>query len=431
MAAASISLFVIFFVLIILSIPIAISLALSTIISLLFLGGLDSIPLILIPQKLFASTDAFSLLAIPYFIFAGNIIVEAGIASRLVQFFYSFTHTITGGMAHVCTLACMFFAALSGSSAANAAAIGKAMIPQMEKHNYDRAFSGALIAAAGCIGMIIPPSIAMVVFAMTAEVSVAKLFLGGFIPGVIIGLGIMIVTYMVSKKNGYVGSGRKLDIKEIMGSFKDAFWALTLPVIVLGGIYLGIFTATEAAAISVFYSIFLGIIYREINMEKIWNAAKISFIESSTIILLMGCAAIFGWLMVSLSIPQKVASGILGLSTNKLVIMFLITFIYLIAGCFANPSAAIVLLVPIFLPLVQKLGIDLIYFGVFTVVALSIGMITPPVGPDLFVITPIAGVSFESIVLKVIPFILVMIIVTIILIFLPGLITFLPDVFLN
>lgn len=421
----SLILFGSFFLLIFLSVPIAVGLILSTIITIALTNGIDNLPLILIPSKIYSSTENFSLLAIPFFILAGNIMVVGGIAQRLVRFFNSFAKRISGGLAHVSVLSCMFFAALSGSSTATAAAIGKALIPEMTRYKYDPGFAASVVATGGIIGFLIPPSISMVVYGMVAEVSISKLFVGGIVPGVLTGLGVMIISWYVSRKKEYLGSNEKINLKEIWQTFRDAFWAITMPVIVLGAIYFGICTPTEAAAVSIFYGYFIGaVIYKEIKLKQLIQALKASLVESAVICFLMASATLFGWYLVNEQIPQKLASLLLSFSSSKIVIMLLIDVVYLIAGCFANPSAAIVLLVPILLPVINQLGIDLIYFGIFTVFVVGIGVITPPVGPDLFVVTPIANVPFERVVRSVLPFIVMMVILSVIFIFIPGILTF-------
>ncbi len=421
----SLILFGSFFLLILISVPISISLILSTIITITLTTGIDSLPLVLIPSKIYSSTESFSLLTIPFFILAGNIMVEGGIAKRLVRFFNSFASGITGGLAHVSVLSCTFFAALSGSSTATAAAIGKSLIPEMKKYNYEPSFSAAVIATGGIIGFLIPPSISMVVYGMVAEVSVSKLFIGGIVPGILTALGVMAISWYVSRKKGYSSVKNKFSIKEVLNSFANAFWALTMPIVVLGVIYLGVCTPTEAAAIAVFYGLIIAVvIYKELKFKDIIKSLKNSLVESAVICFLMASASLFGWFLVNERIPQMLAELLLSFSSSKVVILLMITVVYLIAGCFANPSAAIVLIVPILLPVMNELGVDLLYFGIFTVFVLGIGVITPPVGPDLFVVTPIAGVPFEEVVKKVIPFIFMMILLALLFVFVPSILTF-------
>lgn len=415
-----------FFLLLFLSVPVSFSLLLSTVICLV--TGLAKVPLLLIPSNMYTVTDSFSLFAIPFFILAGNLMVSGGIAKRLVNLFYSLVHWITGGLAIVSTMTCMFFAALSGSSAATAAAIGKTLIPQMEEYGYDRGYSGAIVASGGIIGMIIPPSIAMVVYAQSAEVSVEKLFLTGFLPGIMAGVGMMIISYYFAKKNGYKNSGRKLDLKEVGRTFIKAFWALTVPFMVLGSIYAGICTATEAAAVSVFYAMLIGkFMYRELTLESIKRALMNTFTESAIILFLMCSASVFSWFIVNQKIPQIIANAMLQLSDSRIIIMLLIMVLYLIAGCLANPSTCIVLLTPILLPVITTFGVDLIYFGLFTVFTLGIGMITPPVGADLFVVVGIAHVTFERLVRCIIPFIILLTLLSVLYILFPGIVMWLPN----
>lgn len=417
-----------FFVLMFLKVPIAYSLLLSAVATLMAMNGINGIPMTFIASSTYAAIAKQSLLAIPFFVLSGNIMVVGGIAKRLVDFFYAIVGKIAGGLAHAATLACMFFAALSGSSAATCASIGKAMIPEMEAHGYDRAFSAAVIATGGILGMIIPPSIAMIVYAQVAEVSVTKMFTGGVVPGILGGLVIMVYAYFFAKKNNYKTS--KDDVKQIRlwATFKDAFWALTFPLVILGSIYGGICTATEASAISVLYGLIVSFIYREISWESFKHAVVDAVYDTATILLIMATSGLLGWLLTVLQIPQAMTTFMMSISNNPHVILMLILVLYLVIGCFIGTSPAIVLVVPILLPVVRALNIDLVFFGVFTVFALGIGLITPPVGTDLFVISGISKLKIEAVIKAVIPFIILYTLLCILFIFCPNIITALPGV---
>lgn len=418
-----------FFVLVFLGVPIAFSLLVSAMAALAAMNGVNGIPLSLIPSSLYAATAKISLLAIPFFVLSGNIMVVGGISKRLVSFFNAIVGRIAGGLAHAATLACMFFAALSGSSAATAASVGKAMIPEMEKHGYDRRFSAAVVATGGILGMIIPPSIAMIVYAMTAEVSVTKLFTGGVVPGLLGGFAIMGYSFWFAKKHGYeMSEAQKKELPGLWRAFKDAFWALTFPLVILGGIYAGIFTATEASAVSVFYGIIVSLIYREITWKSFCESVRDAVYDTASILLIMSASSILGWLLVVLQIPQQLSVAMLRFSHSATVILLLILLLYLIIGCFIGTSPAIVLVCPILLPVIRELGIDLVFFGVFTVFALGIGLITPPVGTDLFVVSSISKLPFEEVVKGVVPFIVLYILLCVLFILCPHLITFLPSV---
>ncbi len=423
----SVVLLVTFFVAVLLKVPIAYSLLLSAVATLLAMNGTSGIPLALISSSTYAAIAKESLLAIPFFVLAGNIMVVGGIAKRLVDFFYAIVGRLAGGLAHAATLACMFFAALSGSSAATAASVGKAMIPEMEAHGYDRAFSAAVVATGGILGMIIPPSIAMIVYAQVAEVSVIKMFTGGVLPGILGGLVIMVYSAVYAKKKHYTMSREeRASQPHFWVSFKNAFWALTFPLVILGSIYGGFCTATEASAVAVFYGIIVSLIYRQITIRSFIEAVRDAVYDTAVILLIMAASGLLGWLLTVLQIPQTMTNFFLTISNNQYVILLLILLLYLITGCFIGTSPAIVLEVPILLPVIRALNVDLIFFGVFTVFALGIGLITPPVGTDLFVVSSISKLKYEAVVKSVIPFIILYTLLCVAFIFLPQIITFLP-----
>lgn len=416
-----------FFVLMILKVPIAYSLLLSAVATLMSMNGVNGIPMTMIASSTYAAIAKQSLLAIPFFVLSGNIMVVGGIAKRLVDFFYAIVGKIAGGLAHAATLACMFFAALSGSSAATCASIGKAMIPEMEAHGYDRSFSAAVIATGGILGMIIPPSIAMIVYAQIAEVSVTQMFTGGVVPGILGGLVIMVYAYFFAKKHHYKTSQDDVNRVGLWATFKHAFWALTFPLVILGSIYGGICTATEASAISVLYGLIVSFIYQEISWESFKHAVVDAVYDTATILLIMATSSLLGWLLTVLQIPQTMTTFMMSISENPHVILLLILMLYLIIGCFIGTSPAIVLVVPILLPVVRALNVDLVFFGVFTVFSLGIGLITPPVGTDLFVISGISKLKIEAVIKAVIPFIILYTLLCIVFIFCPMIITALPS----
>lgn len=422
-------LLVVFFLLVFIKVPIAYSLLLSSIVTLFAMSGIHGIPIAMVATSTYGAIANQSLLAIPFFVLAGNIMVVGGIAKRLVDFFNVIVGRISGGLAHAATLACMFFAALSGSSAATAASVGKAMIPEMDKHHYDRAFSAAVVATGGILGMIIPPSIAMIVYAQVAEVSVTKMFTAGIIPGVLGGLVIMVYSFFYAKKHKFnddeIEQGER---PRFIPSLKNAFWALTFPLFILGGIYMGIFTATEASAAAVFYGIVVSLIYKEISFASFKKAVIDAVYDTATILLIMASSSLLGWVLTVLQIPQKMTTFFLSISDNPHIILLLILVLYLIIGCFIGTSPAIVLVVPILLPVIKRLNLDLIFFGVFTVFSLGIGLITPPVGTDLFVVCGISGLKIEPVIKAVIPFIILFALLCVLFIFVPELITFLPSI---
>lgn len=408
----------------ILSVPIAISLGLAAVLG-LFVDG--SIPMAVVGQRIFAANNSFALLAVPFFMFAGAVMTEGGISKRLVNFAYSLVGSVTGGLAMVATMTAMFFAAISGSSAATTAAVGSSLIPAMREKGYDDEFSAAVVAAAGTTGIVIPPSTALVVYGVAAGASIGKLFLGGFIPGIMMGLAMMIVIYFISKKKGYERSER-VPFKEVIKTFVDAIWGILMPVIILGGIYGGIFTPTESAAIASFYGLFVTIfIYKEITIKNIPRIIIKAVVSTAVIMFILGGAGLFGWLLVANRIPQQMATLMLSITDSPILIMMLINVLLLFVGTFLNATAAISILVPVLLPVITAVGIDPIAFGVIMTVNLAIGCITPPVGVDLFVAQSISGVRIEKISKAVFPLLFALILVLLLITIFPQLILFIPE----
>ena len=355
-------------------------------------------PMLVIAQRMFTSVDSFPLLAIPLFMVAGNLMERGGISRRLINFCDSLLGSFTGGLAMVAILTCMFFAAISGSGPATVAAIGGIMIPAMVDAGYSRAFSAALMSVAGAIGVIIPPSIPMVNYGIAGSVSISTLFAAGFGPGILIGATLMLVAYVTAKKNGYgVQNKTPFSLRNVWNSFKGAFFALVMPVIVLGGIYGGIFTPTEAAAVAAVYGLIAGVfVYKELKFrelpELLMNAGK----STAMVMIIVAAASSFGWILTSARIPDAIASFMLSLSNNKFVILLIINAFLLIVGCLMDVTASIIILTPIFMPIVAQFGINPVHFGIIMVVNLAIGMSTPPLGVNLFVSCGIAKISIEE-----------------------------------
>lgn len=375
--------------------PIWVVLASSSFVALHFAS---STPLLVVVQRMFTSTDSFPLLAIPLFMISGNLMEGGGISRRLINFCDSLLGSLTGGLGMVAILTCMFFAAISGSGPATVAAIGGIMIPAMEKAGYDKAFAAALMSVAGAIGVIIPPSIPMVNFGVAGSVSISTLFAAGFLPGILIGGALMLVCYFSAKKHGYgMESKTKFSLRNVVRSFVEAFWALLMPVIILGGIYGGIFTPTEAAGISVIYGFIIGVfVYKEMKLKDLvpmlMNAAK----STAMVMMIIASAAGFGWILTSERIPDAIAAAMMTISSNKIVILLLINLLLLFVGCIMETTASIIILTPIFLPIVTQMGVNPIHFGIIMVVNLAIGMSTPPLGVNLFVSCGIAKISIEE-----------------------------------
>ena len=390
-------LFTTFAVTAILGFPIWTVLATSSFIA-LTLGS--NTPLIVVVQRMFTATDSFPILAVPLFMIAGNLMETGGISKRLINFCNAILGSLTGGLAMAAVLTCMFFAAISGSGPATVAAIGGIMIPEMEKSGYDKAFSAAVMAVAGAIGVIIPPSIPMVNFGVVGSVSISTLFAAGFGPGFVVGIALMIVCYFTAKKHGYGElSKQPFSVSNILVKLKEAFWALLMPVIILGGIYGGIFTPTEAAAVAVIYGFIVGLfIYREMKLSTLPPLFMSAGKSTAMVMMIIASASGFGWILTAERIPDVIAAAMLSISDSKIVILLLINLMLLVVGCLMETTAAIIILTPIFLPIVTQLGVHPVHFGLIMVVNLAIGMSTPPLGVNLFVACGIAKITIEEIV---------------------------------
>lgn len=406
-----------FALLLILTVPIGIAIGLSTLVTIMY-GG--SLPVEFLAKELITAVDSFPLMAVPFFILAGEIMGKGGISERLFNVANALVGNKTGGFAIATIITCMFFAAISGSGPATVAAIGGIMIPAMVRQGYDIKFATAVVAAAGSIGVIIPPSIPMVIYGVTGNVSIGDLFIAGIIPGILVGLAMIIWAYIYSKKKGYKGMGEPTSLKKIGIAFWKAKWALLIPVIILGGIYGGIFTPTEAAVIAVVYGLFASmVIYRALKFKDLPKVIIDSALTTATVLIIVGTANAFGRLLTIEQIPGQIAEGLLSISTNSIVIILLITVLLLIVGMFMDTLAAIIILTPILLPVAVQIGYDPVHFGILMVVNLAIGFFTPPVGVNLFVASGISGVSIEALSKAVLPFLVAMLITLLFLTFIP------------
>ncbi|TYP55451.1 TRAP transporter large permease [Thermosediminibacter litoriperuensis] len=413
-----------FAVLAILGLPIAVVLGLSSIVA---LATYTEIPLMVVAQRMFTATDSFPLMAIPFFMMAGALMETGGISRRLINLANKIVGGLPGGLALVGIVTCMFFAAISGSGPATVAAIGSILIPAMVDAGYDLGFAAAVMAAAGAIGVIIPPSIPMVTYGVVGGVSIGSIFLGGFGSGIVVGLSLIIVAYVISKKRGYRGSEKRSSFIDLLKAIKDAFWALLMPVIILGGIYGGIFTPTEAAAVAVVYGFIVGFfIYRELKIKDLPRIFINTAVSTSVVMFIIATAQVFGWIMTSQRIPEAIAQGFINFSSNPYVILLLVNILLLIVGCFMETNAAIIILAPIFIPLMIKIGVDPILFGIIMVVNLAIGMVTPPLGVNLFVACGIGKLTLERISKAVVPFILAMVVALVLITYIPDISMFLP-----
>jgi len=413
-----------FLLLTLLGVPVAMSLCLS--VSLILVAFMD-IPQVMIAQVMYTGVDSFSFLAVPFFMLAGAFMSAGGVTRRLVNFAQALVGSLTGGLAQVVAVSGMFFAAISGSSAATTAAIGSTMIDEMEKKGYDKNFAAGCVASGGTVGIVIPPSITMVVYGVVAGVSIGDLFVGGFAPGILMGVTMCLVSYFIARKRGWKGEGR-FSLKRLAVAFKDSFFALLTPVIIIGGIYGGIFTPTEAAAVAAVYGIFVGLfIYRELKLKDFPQILFKAVMSTTLIMFVVGAANVFGWMLTNQQIPQAIAKAVVGYTKSPVTFLMAVNVLLLIAGTMVNASAAVVILTPIFFPIAMSLGIDPVFFGVLMVVNLAIGCITPPVGLDLFVVSAITKIPIEKVTKAVMPFLGFLFLDLVILTYVPKIITFLPD----
>jgi len=414
-----------FIVLIILSVPIGYAVGISTAITLFLFAD---IPLVMVTQNAVAGCDSFPLMAIPFFILAGSLMSTGGVAKRLLDFANMIFGYFTGGLAMVTTVSCMFFAAISGSAMATTSAIGTFMIPAMKERDYDTSFAASLTAAAGTIGVIIPPSIPFVIYGVVVNTSISDLFIAGFIPGVLMGIALLVTSYILAKKYGYKGTGHFPKPKEVITSFKEAIWAILAPTIVLGGIYAGVFTPTEAAVIAVVYSAFVGaFIYKELTWKLLYKSLFDTILINGITTFMVGFSMAFAGYLSIQQIPTAIADAIMTLTTNKILLLLIINLFLLAIGCLIDNIPATIILSPILLPIVTQLGMSPITFGVVITMNLAIGFVTPPYGINLFVASAVGKVSIGSMMKYMKYFLVALIIVLMITTYVPATTMFLVD----
>lgn len=407
-----------FVLLLVLGVPISICLGLATLATII---GADSLPIDYIAQVPFIAIDSLPIMAIPFFIAAGVLMGAGGLSKRLLNLADYFMGSLPGGIALVSIAASMFFAAISGSGPATVAAIGMITIPAMIERGYDKFFAGVVVAAAGAIGVMIPPSNPFVVYGVTAQQSIGSLFMGGIIPGILTGLALMVYTYFYSKKKGWKGIPREKNTKELIKVLWDAKWALLVPVIILGGIYGGIMTPTEAAAVAAFYGLIAGMfLYGELTFKSLGDYLSEAVTSSSAIIILIAMATLFGNIMAIESVPESIAELMLSFSNNKYVILIIINIFLLFVGTFMEALAAIVILTPVLLPVMIQLGVNPVHFGIIMVVNLAIGFVTPPVGVNLFVAGTITGCKLTDLAVAVVPLLIIMAAVLLLITYIPA-----------
>lgn len=407
-----------------LSVPIGIAIGLSVIVG-IYAG--DMLPFEFLIQKMVTSLDVFPLMAVPFFIMAGEIMQKGSMAQRLLTVSKSLVGHITGGMAHISILTSMFYGALSGSAPATVAAVGGIMVPSMKKEGYSTPFSTAVNTAAGCLGVMIPPSVPLIIYGTTAGVSVGDLFIAGVIPGIFVGICLMLCSYVLSKKYGYTGSGKRPSLKEILVAFKGSLVALMVPLIVLGGIYGGLTTPTEAGVIAVIYAFVAeGLVLRTLSWAKVIDIFKGTALTTASIFLVVATATALGQILLFYNVPNMLVDILVGISDNKYVLIPIILVFLLIMGTFMDALANILILTPLLLPVVKHLGMDPIHFGIVMIVCASMGFLTPPVGVNLFVGCSIGNISIEKLSAAVLPFLFTMILALLAIVFFPPLTLWLP-----
>lgn len=413
-------------ILLFLNVPVAISLGLSMLLFLMF--SFDLVTVSWLIQGMFTSLDSFPLMAVPFFVFAGTIMEQGGLSERLIKFASSLVGGIKSGLANVLIISCFFFGAISGSGPATVAAMGGIMIPYMVKSGYSRKFASALTASAGSLGVIVPPSIPMVVFCIATGVSVGDLFMAGFIPGIIVAVSLATAACFVLRNDTeIIYDKKKVSFIEILKAAKEAILALLVPFIILGGIYGGIFTPTEAAVVAVVYSLIVSFyIYKSLTVKQIIKALIDSSTMVGTILLLAAFATPLGRLITLLNVPDMVVEFLTNISESPIVILLLLNIFLLIVGMFLDTLSAILILAPIIMPIVLAVGIDPVHFGVIMVINLAIGFVTPPVGVNLLVGSSVGKVTFEEIIVENTPFLIALFIALMIITYVPSLSTLLP-----
>ena len=403
---------------IVLAVPIPIAVAIGTAIG-YFMMDLN---LVQVALSMYTGVEPFPLVTVPLFVFAGSLMEQGGMAKRIVDMAQSMIGNYTGSLGLVAVLGCAFFAALSGSGPATTAAIGAVMIPSMIKQRYDPAMGGAIAAAGGALGSLIPPSNLMIIYGIVAEQSIPRLFLAGFIPGFIATAMLMFTVYLIAKRHNYTGVGEEFSWGRVRQSMFDGKWAILAPFIILGGIYSGAFTPTEAASVAVFYALLIGgVVYRELTLKKIFVCLKVTAMISGAVLIIVGPAKAFGELMSLLSVPDMIGEALSDVTESPFLLLMIISVILIITGMFLESIAQIILLTPLLLPIVQALGIDPIVFGIVMVISCEVGFLTPPVGANLFVAARITNLGIDKISVAVLVFVSAF----------PEIVTWLPDLMYN
>ncbi len=429
MTVSMMLLIIIFIFLLLMNVPISICIAMATVLTMM--SHMPAEPAVTqVAQKMATGLDSFALLAIPFFILSGQFMGRGGIARRLIQLARACVGMLPGGLAYVNIVSSMLFGSISGSAVAATSAIGSFMIPEMEKSGYDKNYCASVNATASTTGLLIPPSNILIVYSLVSgSVSVAALFIAGYLPGILTGVLLMVAAGIVAKAKGYHG-GQRVPFSEFVKRSGDAFLSLLLVVIVIGGIIAGFFTATEAAAIAVLYSFILSVlIYREVKLSDLSEILKQTIITNAVVMLLIGCSMALSWMLAYENIPQLISKALLELTDNKWLILLLINVVLLLVGTFMDATPAVLIFTPIFLPVMVQLGIDPLHFGIFMILNLCIGICTPPVGAVLFVGCRVADTKITHMFKWLLPFFVAMIISLLLVTYIPEITLVLPRVF--
>lgn len=413
-------LFSVFVVLVLVGVPISFVLGISSLAAMFFVADY---PMQVVIQRMFAGVDSFPLMAIPFFMLAGSVMEKGGITSRIINFALALVGGLRGSLAHVVSISGVIMGGISGSGVADTAAIGTLMVPEMKKRGYELPFSAALVAASGSIGLIIPPSIAMILYGVASGTSIGDLFMAGFLPGILIAAGFMVVSHFHTKKRNYPAEPIMTRAQK-WTCIKDSVWALLLPIIIIVGIRMGVFTPTEGGVVAAVYAIFIGkFVYKELAWSDFPEIFSSSVSNTAVISFLIATASLFGWILASEQIPQQISETILSISDNKYAILLMINLLLLVVGIFMDLGPAIIILVPVLVPVAISLDVNLTQFGLMMVMNLTIGLLTPPVGTALYVASNISKVSLSRLSVAALPFVGVMLFVLMLVTFVPGVTT--------
>lgn len=387
----------------------------------------SDLPLSMIPVDLLKVMDMFPLLAVVGFVFAGSLMERGGIAAQIVDVASMLVGNIRGGLGLVTVVGCMFFAAMIGSGPGTVAAMGSIMIPAMIKRGYSGEYAAGICATGGTLGILIPPSNPMIIYGVIANVSISTLFLAGFVPGFLVGAVLMITAYTLARRAGYKASMHEYTVKDFLQAIKKNIWAMMTPVVILGGIYAGICTPVEASVIAVFYSFFVGVfINKQLNFKEFWESIKLTNMTSATIIIVVGVSVLFGRFLTMYQIPQLLANWMLSVSSDPYVIMAMIMILLFFLGMFMETLATIVILAPIFMPVIEKVGIDPVFFGIMWVMNNEVALLSPPLGVNLFIAMTLSGLSLERVARGAFPYMIVLVVLIMIMIAFPGIPLLLP-----